>query len=270
MKVELFVDDEREPRATFEPPGTFELDTQDLEDGPHTLTVRAGEESGARGLERIPFTVRNGPGIAILGLREGETVRGRISLLVNAYASRIGDEFEPVRAETPAPVPTWAWVLSLVVAAWAMYYSVSEYREYADQIAAAAPLAARVVAPDSSGSAVPGPPASTALGEQVFGNYCAACHQLSGEGLPGVFPPLRGDAVVLADDPDEHIRTILEGLAGKQIDGVAYASPMPPLAAQLTDDEVAAVVNHERSSWENEAPRVTAANVAAVRASPRP
>jgi hypothetical protein len=67
--------------------------------------------------KEIPFTVRNGPGIAVVGLSDGDTVRGRVPLLVNAFASRPGDIFEPIRAETPAPVPTWAWVLFLVVVA---------------------------------------------------------------------------------------------------------------------------------------------------------
>ncbi len=272
MRIDLFVDEEAEPRASFDAPGTFDLDTTGLADGPHTLIVQARDADGNPGLERIPFTVRNGPGIAVLGIREGETVRGRVPILVNAYASRVGDEFEPVRAETPAPVPTWAWVLSLVVAAWALYYVTAEYREHADQLAAAAPVAVPALAVAS----VPGVPAPAAdqgwqaLGEQVFGNYCSACHQLTGEGVPGVFPALRADPVVTADDPEQHIRVILEGMSGIPIDGVVYAAAMPPLGAQLTDEQIAAVANHERSSWGNAAPTVTPDAVAAVRAASAP
>ena len=268
MRIDLFVDEESEPRASFEAPGTFDLDTTGLADGPHALIVRAHEADETPGLERIPFTVRNGPGIAVFGIREGETVRGRVPVLVNAYASRVGDEFEPVRAETPAPVPTWAWVLSLVVTAWALYYVTAEYRQHAAQLAAAAPIAA----PAPQHATAPGAPAPAAdpgwqaLGEQVFGNYCSACHQLTGEGVPGVFPALRSNAVVTADGAGEQIRVILEGLVGKTIDGVAYAAAMPPLGAQLTDEQIAAVVNHERTSWGNAAPTVTPDAVAAVRA----
>jgi mono/diheme cytochrome c family protein len=267
VRIDLFVDDEREPRGSFDAPGTFELDTIGLEDGPHTLIVRAREPDGTPGLERISFTVRNGPGIAIFGIREGETLRGRVPILVNAYASRIGDEFEPVRAETPSPIPTWAWVLSLAVAAWAFYYAMAEYRQHAAQLAAAAPTIARST--ESAAPAAPEPVAQwsrQALGEQVFGNYCAACHQLTGEGVPAVFPPLRGDPVVTAVDPAEHIRVILEGLSGKPIGGVTYASAMPPLGAALSDEQIAAVANHERTAWGNAAPTVTAADVSAVRA----
>ena len=228
--------------------------------------MRAVDPNGAPGVEEIPFVVRNGPGIAVFGIHDGETVRGNVSLLVNAYASRVGDEFEPRRAESPAPVPTWAWVLSLAVATWALYYAAAEYRDHAASLAVVAPLPGTRAAPDGEPANASSPaPETAALGEQVFGNYCAACHQLSGEGVPGVFPPLRGDPVVLADDPTEHVSVILNGLSGKTIGGVAYASPMPALGGQLSDEQVAAVVNHERRAWGNRAPAIEAADVAAVR-----
>src|SRR5207245_5009197 len=97
-------------------------------------------------------------------------------------------------------------------------------------------------------------PAWAGLGEQVYGNKCAACHQLTGQGLPGVFPPLKDSAVATAPDPTEHIRIVLRGLSGKTIGGVTYASAMPAFADQLTNDEVAAVLSHERTSWGNQAP----------------
>jgi mono/diheme cytochrome c family protein len=264
VRIEVFVDDEPTPRRTLEPPATLELDTEGLADGPHRLRVRAIDDSGTVGVEEIPFTVRNGPGIAVVGLADGDTVRGRIPLLVNAFASRPGDAFEPTRAETPAPIPTWAWVLFLVIAAWGMWFVATELRTYQEQqvatVAAASPAAA---APGATGAG--GQPAWAALGEQVFGNKCAACHQLTGLGLPGVFPPLKGSAVVTASDPTEHIRTVLRGLSGKSIGGVAYATPMPAFADQLTDEEVAAVLSHERTSWGNQASPVKPEDVVARR-----
>jgi mono/diheme cytochrome c family protein len=271
MRIEVFVDDERGPRASFEPPGQFELNTSDLADGPHVLRVRASGGEGSAGNQEIPFVVRNGPGIAVVGLRKQEVVRGRVPILVNAYESRPGDVFEPGRVETPAPIPTWTWVLALVVMTWAMWYVASEYRSHVEALTAAAPGA---VAPAS----VPASPASTgtsstsaaqpawkARGAQVFGNYCSACHQLTGQGLPGVFPPLAGSATVKARDPSEHLRTILDGLQGKTIAGVAYPAVMPPFGPQLADADVAAVINHERSSWGNDAPLVQPEDVAAAR-----
>jgi mono/diheme cytochrome c family protein len=260
MKIEVYIDDEAMPRYRLDPPATLELDTEGLPDGPHRLRVHAIETSGAVGVQEIPFTVRNGPGIAVVGLAEGDTVRGRLPLLVNAFASRHGDAFEPERAETPAPIPTWAWVLFLAVVAWGMWFVATEFRAHRDSTAVAATPAAGVATPAPVSA-----PSWAELGKQVYENKCAACHQLTGLGLPGVFPPLKGNAVVTAADPTEHIRTVLRGVSGKMIGGVAYGAAMPPFADQLSDEEIAAVLNHERTSWGQQAPTVKAEDVVARR-----
>jgi len=46
---------------------------------------------------------------------------------------------------------------------------------------------------------------------------------------------------------------------------MTYPAAMPAFADQLTDAQIAAIVDHERSSWGNQAPKVTAKDVAAVR-----
>jgi cytochrome c oxidase cbb3-type subunit 2 len=80
-----------------------------------------------------------------------------------------------------------------------------------------------------------------------------------------VFPPLKGDAVVTAADPSDHVLAVLNGVQGKTIDGITYAAPMPPLGALLSDEEVAAVVNHERTTWGHNAPLVTLEQVRDLR-----
>lgn len=103
-------------------------------------------------------------------------------------------------------------------------------------------------------------------GARVYETRCSSCHQSTGQGLPGAFPPLAGDPVVLAGDPARHVEIVLFGLSGQVIGGIAYASPMPGWAELLSDEEVAAVVNHERSSWGNSAPPVTQQLVGEIRA----
>lgn len=102
-------------------------------------------------------------------------------------------------------------------------------------------------------------------GKQVYDNICAACHQANGQGLPATFPPLKGNEYVLARNPRNHILTILNGAQGRKINGVTYATPMPPFAGQLSDAQIAAVVNHERTSWGNHAPLVTPQDVKKLR-----
>jgi cytochrome c oxidase cbb3-type subunit 2 len=105
-----------------------------------------------------------------------------------------------------------------------------------------------------------------AKGKALFTANCLACHQASGEGLPGAFPPLKGNAAVNDADPTTQIRAVLFGLQGVEIDGVAYASPMPPFGAVLNDADIATLINYERTAWGNHGTPITAAQVAAERA----
>lgn len=126
-RIEIYLDGSDQPVAVHTPPAQLELDTNTLEDGPHVLLVVATDRSGRRGLRRIPFEVRNGPGIAVRGLRSGDVVEGRLSLLLNAYGGAYEEHWEPARAETPAPVPTWVWVLLLVIVAWGIFYTARQW-----------------------------------------------------------------------------------------------------------------------------------------------
>jgi len=130
--------------------------------------------------------------------------------------------------------------------------------------AQAAPSAAAAT-PAAAPTQLAGGGADTAHGEQLYVANCAACHQAGGEGLSGAFPPLKGDTVVGDPDATEHIRVVLFGLQGKAINGVKYASPMPPWA-QLNDQDIAAIIDYERTGWDNHGKSVTANEVAAIRA----
>lgn len=108
-------------------------------------------------------------------------------------------------------------------------------------------------------------PGAATQGATVYAAHCASCHGPNGEGVPGVFPPMKGDPVVTAADPSRHIRIVLFGLGRVTINGVSYEAKMPAHKDELSDGEIAAVVNHERTSWGNHAPTVTAGDVANVR-----
>jgi cytochrome c oxidase cbb3-type subunit 2 len=103
-------------------------------------------------------------------------------------------------------------------------------------------------------------------GKALFTANCAACHQVNGEGLPGAFPSLKGNAAVNNDDPATHIRAVLHGLQGAQVGGVAYSSPMPAFGGTLSDTDIANIIDYERSAWGNHGRLVTVEQVAAERA----
>jgi cytochrome c oxidase cbb3-type subunit II len=95
-------------------------------------------------------------------------------------------------------------------------------------------------------------------GTQLYATHCQACHQQNGQGLPGAFPPLKGSPIVLDDDPKVLIDIIMNGYNPREVYAV-----MPPVGstAQLKPAEVAAIVNHERSSWGNQARTVSVEEV---------
>lgn len=80
------------------------------------------------------------------------------------------------------------------------------------------------------------------LGEQVYQRNCAACHQASGEGIPGAFPALKGSELVL-NDRAAHIGIVLYGKAG---------TAMQSFDKQLALKELAAVITYERNAWGND------------------
>ena len=122
-------------------------------------------------------------------------------------------------------------------------------------------------APSGSAPAAAGGYAyDAAKGKTLFDSTCAACHQSTGEGVPGAFPPLKGNAVVADADPTAQLDTILNGRHGTVIGGVHYSGVMPPFASQLSDVEIADIANYERSSWGNQGKPVTSAEAASVRA----
>jgi len=267
MKIEVYIDGEATPFEVLIPPQRLKLDTRTLSEGEHVLSFKTIDVDGKLLSQReIPFRVQNGPAISVHGLRKHDTVAGELPILVNAYSSEIGDEFEPEQIESPTPIPTWAWVLVMLVVVGAVGFlttSLHQPREGYSNMPITAALGPSASS-DASGSAASAP-SGESLGQKVYGNNCSSCHQAGGAGLPGVFPPLKGNSVVLDEDATVHILAVLQGVQDKEIDGVAYASPMPGFADVLNDEEIAAVVNHERTKWGNSAKTVDAEAVKKLR-----
>jgi len=103
-------------------------------------------------------------------------------------------------------------------------------------------------------------------GKVVFSTTCAACHQATGEGVEGTYPPLAGSEIVNGDE-NKVIRIVLHGLTGPvEVAGETYSGMMPPWGGVLKDPELAAVLTYVRSAWGNKAAPITVSKVAAIRA----
>lgn len=121
----LFMDDDPVPIAAVTSPVNIELDTRKLVDGEHRLKIVSKDPSGKEGVRTIPFVVRNGPAIAIEGLREGDVVDGVLPIMVNAYGKGNQKEFLIEGSESPQSIPAWVWILIIGFTGWALYYLVS-------------------------------------------------------------------------------------------------------------------------------------------------
>ena len=83
---------------------------------------------------------------------------------------------------------------------------------------------------------------------------CFACHQATGRGIEGTFPPLAGHLPELVKaDRNYPIMVVLYGLDGRiQVHGKTYDGEMPSFGGQLKDNEISAVLNYILSSWGND------------------
>lgn len=174
-------------------------------------------------------------------------------------------ETEPTAGRAESPV--WLVVLLGVLLFWAQLYldnyaggfnpQVYEpYRSY-KQVADANPK-------DEGGELF-------AKGEVLYAQLCVGCHQPSGMGSPGQFPPLAGSEWVTGS-PNRLIRIILHGPTGAfKVKGqdwnpptamVPFGSAFPP---DQVDGNIAAVLTFIRQSWGNNAPLIKPDDVKRVR-----
>jgi hypothetical protein len=123
----IFIDEDTKPVAEVLSPVSFELDTRKLTDGEHTLKIVSRDPAGKEGIRRIPFIVRNGPAIAVEGIKENAVVDGVLPLMINAYGKGDQKSFMIEGSETPQSIPAWVWILIIGFAGWAMYYLFRYY-----------------------------------------------------------------------------------------------------------------------------------------------
>ena len=197
-----------------------------------------------------------------------EEIRGRESheaedvdvLAVHRQAFR--EPQEPLEGAESGP--WWFWAAAVLALVFGGFY----LGRYSGVFTGAAAVHSGV-----DGRGAPGAPSQGALGggaavvdgASVFSSRCAACHQATGQGLPGAFPPLAGSEYVLGD-AERAVRIVLRGLSGPvTVAGQTFNGAMPAWADALSDAEIAAVLTYVRSSFGNAAPAVTPDVVAAQR-----
>lgn len=102
-----------------------------------------------------------------------------------------------------------------------------------------------------------------AKGEEIYNTTCKACHQSNGEGIASAFPPLAKSDYLNADKL-RSIQQVIKGSSGEiTVNGNKYNGAMPP--QDLSDDQIADVLNFVFHSWENNGSVVTPEEVKAAR-----
>lgn len=122
--IKVFLDKDPVPFAEFRPPVKFIFDTTKIPDGKHELRIVAKSTDGKEGVRTIPFEVRNGPAIAVVGLKEDEVINEQIPITINAYGSERQDVFVVTGSETPQAIPAWVWALLITFVAFALFYLI--------------------------------------------------------------------------------------------------------------------------------------------------
>ncbi|MBX2935145.1 MAG: cytochrome c [Ferruginibacter sp.] len=91
-------------------------------------------------------------------------------------------------------------------------------------------------------------------GNVLYAANCQSCHQPNGEGLKGAFPPLKGSPIVNGDDLELYVNIIMKGYDARAEYAVMNAVG---LDNNLSAEDITAIINHERTSWGNNAKPVT-------------
>jgi mono/diheme cytochrome c family protein len=176
-------------------------------------------------------------------------------------AAQSRERHDPEEKYRPLP-----WFISMLISAMAMWgaFYIHDMQnglgsQYGDSRTRSALM------PPGTATAGAGPVAAVD-GGAIFAARCVACHQATGLGIPGVFPPLAGSEWVLGSDK-VLVLIPLHGITGPvQVKGANYVGAMPVFST-LSDAEIAAVLTYVRSHWGNSAPPVSASTVAAGRES---
>ena len=99
-----------------------------------------------------------------------------------------------------------------------------------------------------------------AQGERIYATYCANCHGEDGSGLKNLYPPLN-NSDYYKENQEKVACIVLEGLEDEiTVNGKDYMMPMAGFS-NLTDVDLANLINYINTAWDNNLPEVTVLQV---------
>ena len=172
------------------------------------------------------------------------------------HDSQLRENPEP--HESLTPIPTLLLGLVAILLGWAVYYIVTTNPRTPPQFGDRRTLS-------DLAATVATAPGGAVDGAQLFSAQCAACHQATGQGIPGVFPPLAGSEWATGKER-LIVQILLHGIDGQiTVNGASYQGAMPNFGAKLSDAEIAAVTSYVRKQWGNTASPINQTTVATER-----
>ena len=160
------------------------------------------------------------------------------------------------------PPTLWFIVMIAILVFWAGYYLGRYSGGFNPLVFDERASGLAVVSP----SGPPGQVDMVALGKRTFATMCSTCHQETGLGLPGQFPPLAGSDWVNAAGHARIVRIVLDGFTGSvEVNGQKFSNTMVPWRDTLGDEQIAAVLTYVGQAWGNKGTPVGVDNVKAIR-----
>ncbi len=190
--------------------------------------------------------------------------------VANIHDAVLREKTDP--REGMEPMPTWLWIAVALLIGWGGWYLGTFAAGFGpnnyDERLGGAFLGDAGAAAAAGGAAAKDDPATAfaKLGKRTYTANCQSCHQATGLGQAGVYPPLAASEWVTGCKK-RVIAIVLKGLQGPfKVNGITYNNVMQAWEPVLDDKKIAAVLTFIRNEWGNQAEPISPEEVAAVRA----
>ncbi len=182
------------------------------------------------------------------------------------HAKLVSEKPEPKEGFRTMPlfllgfVSTMIFVTCIYVVHYRAGFSPMVYDERFDPKLAAGSGAAKELTPEQV----------VAAGKKAYMSACVNCHQGTGQGVAGAFPPLAGSEFVQGNE-ERLIRIVLHGLGGPvEVEGKSYNGAMPAFGKvtgggyNWNEEKIAQVLTYVRQEWGNKAAPIATGKVTAI------
>lgn len=182
------------------------------------------------------------------------------------HAILLREKSEPSEGFTPMPLFLLGFISAMIFVC-SVY--VVHYRGDFDPLVYDERFDAEAAKSAASGPKELTPEQILASGKRLY-QTCAACHQATGLGVAGVYPPLATSEWVTGSE-ERLIRVLIHGLGGPiQVKGNTYNGAMPAFGKipgggyNWSEEKIAHVLSYIRHDWGNNASFITKEKVTEV------